>query len=78
MNDDFYVYEKAIVNKQEYELIERIKAYVKELKEKYQKGVYLLRMDKNMHRKSVKSEQLKLHQYGSRINRSGEVMETRL
>lgn len=32
MDDEFYVYEKAIVNKLMYELIERIKAYVNELK----------------------------------------------
>lgn len=78
IDDDFYVYEKAIVNKLEYELIERVKAHVNELKEKYQKSVYLLRMDENMHRESAKSEKLKLHQYGSRRNRSGEVTETHL
>lgn len=76
IEDDFYVYEKAIVNKLEYELIERVKAHVNELKEKYQKSVYLLRMDENMHRESVKSEKLKLHQYGSRMNRSGEITPT--
>lgn len=78
IEDDFYVYEKAIVNKLEYELIERVKAHVKELKEKYQKAVYLLRMDENMHRESAKSEKLKLYQYGSRLNRQGEITETRL
>lgn len=78
IEDDFYVYEKAIVNKLEYELIERVKAHVNELKEKYQKSVYLLRMDENMHRESVKSEKLKLHQYGSRMNRSGEITGTHL
>ncbi|MDU4038036.1 MAG: restriction endonuclease, partial [Lactococcus lactis] len=78
IDDDFYVYEKAIVNKLEYELIERVKAYVNELKEKYQKSVYLLRMDENMHRESAKSEKVKLHQYGSRRDRSGEVTETHL
>ena len=78
IDDDFYVYDKAIVNKLEYELIERVKAHVNELKEKYQKSVYLLRMDENMHRESAKSEKLKLHQYGSRRNRSGEVTETHL
>ena len=78
IDDDFYVYEKAIVNKLEYELIERVKAYVNELKEKYQKSVYLLRMDENMHRESAKSEKVKLHQYGSRRDRSGEITETHL
>ncbi|NMP07954.1 DEAD/DEAH box helicase family protein [Paenibacillus polymyxa] len=75
IKDDFYVYEKAIVNKLEYELIERIKAHVNELKQKYDKAVYLFRMDENMHRESAKSEKVKLHQYGSRINRSGETVD---
>ncbi len=75
IKEDFYVYEKAIVNKLEYELIERIKAHVDELKQKYDKAVYLFRMDENMHRESVKSEKVKLHQYGSRINRSGEMVD---
>lgn len=78
IEDNFYVYEKAIVNKLEYELIERVKAHVNELKEKYNKSVYLLRMDENMHRESVKSEKVKLHQYGSRVNRAGEITETHL
>ncbi|NMC60408.1 MAG: DEAD/DEAH box helicase family protein, partial [Candidatus Methanofastidiosa archaeon] len=78
IEDDFFVYEKAIVNKLEYELIERVKSYVTDLKEKYHKAVYLLRMDENMHRESAKSEKLKLHQYGLRMNRSGEVTETHL
>ena len=78
MNEEFYVYEKAVVNKVEYELIERIHAYVDELKQKYNKAVYLFRMDENMHRESAKSEKLKLHQYGSKINRSGEVVDTHL
>ncbi|CCW43023.1 Type III restriction-modification system DNA endonuclease res [Streptococcus agalactiae] len=78
IEDNFFVYEKAIVNKLEYELIEHVKSYVTKLKEKYHKAVYLLRMDENMHRESAKSEKLKLHQYGSRMNRSGEVTETHL
>ena len=64
IKDDFFIYEKAVVNKLEYELIERIKAYVVELKQKYNKSVYLFRMDENMHRESAKSEKLRLHQYG--------------
>lgn len=78
MDDEFYVYEKAIVNKLEYELIERIKAYVDELKQKYNKAVYLFRMDENMHRESAKSEKVKLHQYGSRVNRAGETVDVHL
>ena len=78
MNDEFYVYEKAIVNKLEYELIERVKAYVSDLKQKYDKAVYLFRMDENMHRESAKSEKVKLHQYGSRISRSGETVDMHL
>lgn len=78
IKDDFFIYEKAVVNKLEYELIERIKAYVVELKQKYNKSVYLFRMDENMHRESAKSEKLKLHQYGSRINRSGEIVDIHL
>ncbi|MDA2393352.1 DEAD/DEAH box helicase family protein [Bacillus cereus] len=78
INDEFFVYEKAIVNKLEYELIERIKAYVSELKQKYNKSVYLFRLDENMHRESAKSEKLKLHQYGSRINRAGETVDMHL
>lgn len=78
INDDFYVYETAVVNKLEYELIERIKAYVNELKQKYNKAVYLFRMDENMHRESVKSEKVKLHQYGSRINRMNEKVDVHL
>lgn len=78
MDDEFYVYEKAIVNKLEYELIERIKAHIDELKQKYNKGVYLFRMDENMHRESAKSEKVKLYQYGSRINRAGETVDMHL
>ena len=78
MAEDFYVYDRAIVNKLEYELIERIKAHVTELTQKYHKAVYLFRMDENMHRESAKSENLKLHQYGSRINRAGETVEMHL
>ena len=62
-DDPFYVYDNAIVNRLEYQLIERIKAYVEDLKIKYGKAVYLFRMDETMHRESAKSEKLKLHQY---------------
>ncbi|WP_412990210.1 DEAD/DEAH box helicase family protein [Pediococcus siamensis] len=62
-DEPFYVYDNAIVNRLEYQLIERIKAYVADLKVKYGKAVYLFRMDEMMHRESAKSEKLKLHQY---------------
>lgn len=69
---EFYVYEKAIVNNLEISLIERIKGHVKELTQKYNKSVYLFRMDEQMHRESVKSDKLKLHQYGNLSRRDGE------
>lgn len=78
MSDDFYVYEKAIVNKLEIELIERIKAHISDLKDKYNKNVFLFRMDENMHRESAKSNDLKLYQYGDRINRAGEEVDIHL
>lgn len=59
----FYVYDKAIVNRLEYELIERVKGHVLELQAKYHEAVYLFRMDETMHRESAKSDALKLHQY---------------
>ncbi len=49
MVEDFYVYDRAIVNKLEFDLITRIQAHVNELKAKYNKAVYLFRMDENMH-----------------------------
>ncbi|MGT2886068.1 DEAD/DEAH box helicase family protein [Streptococcus macedonicus] len=78
MAEDFYVYDRAIVNKLEFDLITRIQAHVNELRAKYNKAVYLFRMDENMHRESAKSEKLKLHQYGSRINRAGEIVDMHL
>lgn len=71
MPEDFFIYEKAIVNNLEYELIERVKAYVDALRDKYKKTVYLFRMDENMHRESIKSEALKLHQYGKPTQADG-------
>ena len=62
-DDEFYVYDNAIVNRLEYQLIERVKAYIEDLEAKYGKAVYLFRMDETMHRESAKSEKLKLHQY---------------
>lgn len=64
LKDDYYVYDSAIVNVTERQLIDRIAERVDELKEQYD-DVYLIRMDENMHRESAKSEHLKLHQYGN-------------
>lgn len=64
IKEDYYVYDSAIINQTERELINRIGERVEELKEQYN-DVYLIRMDENMHRESVKSEKLKLHQFGS-------------
>ena len=50
----------------------------KQLKEKYNQAVYLVCMDENMHRESIKSEQLKLHQFGSRVTRAGEKVDIHL
>lgn len=63
IEDDFYVYDSAIVNQTEKQLIDRIGERIEELKEKYE-DVYLIRMDENMHRESAKNEKLKLHQFG--------------
>ncbi|MGN8647791.1 DEAD/DEAH box helicase family protein [Gracilibacillus sp. HCP3S3_G5_1] len=73
VKEDFYVYDAAIVNLTERQLIERIAERIPELKEKYE-NVYLIRMDENMHRESAKSDDLKLHQFGSghrEVNLSG-------
>lgn len=78
IDDEFYVYEKAVVNKLEYELIERIKSQVNDIKLKYSKSVFLFRMDENMHRESIKGENLKLHQFGTRNKRDGGITEINL
>lgn len=75
---DFYVYEKAIVNRLEHSLIERIKGHIEELKKKYGKAVYLFRMDEQMHRESAKSEKLKLHQFGDLTRRDGSKIDVYL
>nr|WP_017554421.1 DEAD/DEAH box helicase family protein [Heyndrickxia coagulans] len=64
IKEDYYVYDSAIINQTEKQLIDRIGERVAELKEKYS-DVYLIRMDENMHRESAKSHKLKLHQFGS-------------
>lgn len=62
-DDNFFIYDSAIINITEKQLIERISERVQELNKKFDE-VYLIRMDENMHRESVKNEELKLHQFG--------------
>lgn len=64
LKEDYYVYDSAIINLTEKQLIDRIAERVTELKEQYE-DVYLIRMDENMHRESAKNDKLKLHQFGS-------------
>lgn len=64
LKEDYFVYDSAIINLTEKQLIERIAERVPELKEEYE-DVYLIRMDENMHRESAKNNKLKLHQFGS-------------
>ncbi len=64
LKEDYYVYDTAIINLTEKQLIDRIAERVAELKEVYE-DVYLIRMDENMHRESAKNNKLKLHQFGS-------------
>ncbi|MGX7347933.1 DEAD/DEAH box helicase family protein [Aerococcus vaginalis] len=61
--EDYFVYDAAMMNDLEDQLVDRIGERVDELKETYE-SVYLIRMDENMHRESVKNEALKLHQFG--------------
>ncbi|WP_251127811.1 DEAD/DEAH box helicase family protein [Exiguobacterium sp. s154] len=63
INEDYFVYDSAIINLTERQLIDRITERVAELKENYS-DVYLIRMDENMHRESAKNHKLKLHQFG--------------
>lgn len=64
IKENYFVYDSAIINLTEKQLIERIAERVKELQKKYS-DVYLIRMDENMHRESAKNNKLKLHQFGS-------------
>lgn len=64
IKEDYFVYDSAIINLTEKQLIDRIAERVSELKEAYS-DVYLIRMDENMHRESAKNNKLKLHQFGS-------------
>src|SRR5699024_8600058 len=67
LKEDYFVYDVAIVNNTEKQLIDRIAERVEELEEVYD-DVYLIRMDENMHRESAKSNKLKLHQFGTNHN----------
>ena len=53
IKEDYFVYDSAIINLTEKQLIDRIAERVAELKEEYS-DVYLIRMDENMHRESAK------------------------
>lgn len=64
IKEDYFVYDSAIINLTEKQLIDRIAERVSELKTEYD-GVYLIRMDENMHRESAKNNKLKLHQFES-------------
>lgn len=64
IGSEFFVYDSAIVNLTEMQLIERIAERVSELQKEYS-DVYLIRMDENMHRESAKNNNLKLHQFGA-------------
>lgn len=64
IKEDYFVYDSAIINLTERQLIDKIAERVSELKEAYS-DVYLIRMDENMHRESAKNNKLKLHQFGS-------------
>lgn len=62
IEEDFFAYKHAVINRTEKDLVDRIKERIPELEEKYD-NVYLIRMDENMHRESGKEDKLKLHQF---------------
>src|SRR5699024_1418305 len=64
LKEDYFVYDSAIINNTEKQLIDRIAERVEELEE-VDSNVYLNRMDENMHRESAKNNKLKLHQFGT-------------
>lgn len=67
VENDWFVYDLAIVNDLEYELILKIGERIKELKKLYP-HTYLIRMDEQMHRESLKADKLKLHQFQNTNN----------
>lgn len=66
IKEDFFVYDSSIINHTEKQLVDRLTERIKEFQEHYE-HVYLLRMDENMHRESIKSDALKLYQFGERV-----------
>lgn len=60
--NDWFVYNLAIVNELEFDLIRKIGERVQELRETYPE-TYLFRMDEQMNRETRKGEYLKLHQF---------------
>src|SRR5699024_784948 len=67
IKDNYFVYDSAIINLTEKQLIDRIAERVEELQEEYS-DVYLIRMYENMHRESAKNNKLNLHQFGNDDN----------
>lgn len=65
--EDNFVYNSAILNQTEEKLVNAILLRADELKESYDE-VYLIRMDENMHRESVKGDKLKLHSFDKSVN----------
>lgn len=61
-DENTFVYDSAIINQTEKQLVDRILERTEEFKQKYDE-VYLIRMDENMHRESIKNDKLKLHQF---------------
>src|SRR5690625_7472505 len=64
LKEDYFVYDSAIINNTEKQLIDRIGERVNELEEVYS-DVYLIRIDENMHSESAKKNKLILHQFGA-------------
>ncbi|WP_208587273.1 DEAD/DEAH box helicase family protein [Gracilibacillus suaedae] len=60
--NDWFVYNIAIVNELEFDLIKKIGERVEELREDYPE-TYLFRMDEQMNRETSKGDDLKLHQF---------------
>lgn len=59
---DFFVYQSAVINRNEENLVDAIANHIDELREKYG-DVFLIRMDENMLKGTDKVERLKLHQF---------------
>ncbi|WP_440867191.1 DEAD/DEAH box helicase family protein [Staphylococcus shinii] len=65
-DEDHFVYDSALINQNEQEMVNLINERVYQLMDRYS-DVYLIRMDENMHRESAKSDKLKLHQFGNDV-----------